>query len=71
MTTDTYRITGMTCDHCARAVTSEISAIPGVTAVNVSVTDGSATVTSDAPLPTESITKAVTEAGYQLISAKS
>lgn len=71
MTTDTYRIDGMTCDHCARAVTSEISAIAGVTAVAVSVSEGVATVTSDAALPTETITAAIAEAGYQLVSAQS
>ena len=29
-TTTTYGVTGMTCDHCVRAVTDELTALPGV-----------------------------------------
>ena len=30
-----YAVTGMTCQHCVAAVTDEVSALPGVTAVAV------------------------------------
>ena len=33
MSTATYTVTGMTCDHCVAHVTEEVSAIPGVTGV--------------------------------------
>lgn len=29
----TYEVTGMTCEHCVNAVTEEVSAVPGVSAV--------------------------------------
>ena len=32
--TSTYAVTGMTCDHCVRSVTEEVSEVPGVTAVD-------------------------------------
>ena len=32
-TTETYDVLGMTCDHCARSVTEEVSAVPGVSDV--------------------------------------
>jgi len=63
-----YTVTGMTCEHCAKSVTEEISAITGVRRVDVDVASGSVTVDSDTPLSTEDVRAAVTEAGYQLTS---
>lgn len=69
MTTDTYRVTGMTCEHCVAAVTEELTALDGVTAVDVDlVADGTSTVTvsSATPLDTTTVAAAVDEAGYAL-----
>jgi copper chaperone len=70
MTTTTYTVTGMTCDHCVNAVTSEVGAIGGVTAVAVDLVSGGSstvTVTSDGPLPREEVAAALDEAGeYQI-----
>ena len=63
----TYAVTGMTCEHCVRAVTEELSALPGVEEVRIDLAGGKATVTSDAPLPVESVRAAVDEAGYELV----
>jgi copper chaperone len=65
----TYAVTGMTCDHCVKAVTEEVSALDGVTSVDVVlVTDGPSevTVTSDAALDRSAVAEAVDEAGYEL-----
>jgi copper chaperone CopZ len=62
----TYAVTGMTCAHCVRAVTEELSALPGVYEVRVDLASGTATVTSADPLPVESVRAAVDEAGYDL-----
>ncbi|MEH0938632.1 heavy-metal-associated domain-containing protein [Micromonospora psammae] len=64
--TQTYTVTGMTCEHCVRAVTGELSALPGVEEVRVDLTAGTATVTSAGPLAEESVRAAVDEAGYEL-----
>ena len=48
--TQTFQVVGMTCDHCARAVTSELMAIAGVTEVSVDVPTGQVTVGSAQPL---------------------
>ena len=48
-TTQTYAVTGMTCDHCARAVRAEVGDVDGVTGVDVDVAAGRVTVTSRAP----------------------
>ena len=66
MTTATYTVTGMTCDHCVRAVTAEVQKIGGVTGVEVELDSGRVTVTSDAPIGDEQIRAAVDEAGYEL-----
>ncbi|MFC9818293.1 heavy-metal-associated domain-containing protein [Streptomyces erythrochromogenes] len=64
-TTTVYRVTGMTCGHCEGAVTSEISALPGVTSVKAVAASGEVTVVSAAPLADEDVRAAVDEAGYE------
>jgi copper chaperone len=70
MTSATYQVTGMTCEHCVRAVTGELKNIPGVTGVTVDLVPGgksAVTVTSEAPLPERAVAAALDEAGdYQL-----
>ncbi|MGH8794465.1 MAG: heavy-metal-associated domain-containing protein [Stackebrandtia sp.] len=69
MTTRTYGVTGMTCDHCVKAVTEEVSAIDGVTGVDVDLKAGAVKVTSQAALTDEAVRAAVDEAGYELTGA--
>ena len=66
ITTETYRVTGMTCDHCVRAVTGELLLLPGVQRVDVDLESGDVTVTSDNPLDRADVAEAVDEAGYSL-----
>jgi len=60
----------MTCEHCAHAVSDELTALQGVSDVRVQLNPGGesdVTVTSDAPLPAEAVAAALDEAGdYQL-----
>ncbi|HSJ19446.1 MAG TPA: heavy-metal-associated domain-containing protein [Nocardioidaceae bacterium] len=70
MTTQTYSVTGMTCGHCAGAVTDEIKALDGVSEVQVDLVAGgtsTVTVTSAAPLDEAAVAEALAEAGdYEL-----
>jgi copper chaperone len=70
MTLTTYKVTGMTCGHCASAVTEEIKGLDGVREVNIDLVPGgtsAVTVTSEAPLDDQAVAAAVDEAGdYQL-----
>ena len=66
MATSTYTVTGMTCGHCVNAVTEEVTALPGVTGVDVDLASGRLTVTSDAPVDDDAVRAAVDEAGYEL-----
>jgi copper chaperone len=70
MASVTYRVTGMTCEHCVRAVTGELKTLPGVTDVAVLLSPGgesAVTVTSLAPLHLDAVSAALDEAGeYEL-----
>ena len=67
MTTAMYRVKGMTCDHCVRAVSAELSQISGVSDVTVDLASGAVTVTSAAPLAADVVLAAVDEAGYEVL----
>jgi copper chaperone CopZ len=73
MTLATYKVTGMTCDHCVRAVSEELKNLDGVSDVTVDlVPDGTSavTVTSDVPLTGDAVAAALDEAGgYHLTGA--
>jgi copper chaperone len=62
----TYTVTGMTCDHCVRAVTDEVGRLDGVTAVDADLASGRVRVASAAPLDDEAVRAAVAEAGYEV-----
>jgi copper chaperone len=70
MTTQTYAVTGMTCGHCAGAVTEEIEALDGVNDVQVDLVAGgtsTVTVTSETALDDAAVAEALDEAGdYKL-----
>jgi copper chaperone CopZ len=63
----TFQVTGMTCAHCRRAVTEEISAVGGVDSVTVDLATGTVTVTAAQPVDRADIAAAVDEAGYALV----
>jgi copper chaperone CopZ len=64
--TTVYAVTGMTCGHCAGAVTDELQTLDGVTAVRVDVAEGRVTVGSTGPLALADVRAAIAEAGYAL-----
>lgn len=62
----TYKVQGMTCEHCVNAVTGELTKIDGVTSVAIDLDNGDVTVESSAPLDPAAVAAAVDEAGYEL-----
>lgn len=61
----TYTVTGMTCGHCVKAISSEVGAIPGVSDVELSLETGKLAVHSEAPVDIDRIVEAVYEAGEE------
>ncbi len=70
MSTQIFPMTGLTCGHCVGAITSEVSAVPGVTEVLVDLVAGGTSilsVTADKALTDAEVAAALDEAGeYQL-----
>ena len=66
-----YRVTGMTCDHCVRAVTEELRSLNGVTQVSVDLHPGGAsyvTVDAERQIADAEVAEALDEAGaYALV----
>ncbi len=73
MSATTYAVTGMTCEHCVRAISEELARLPGVAEVTVELVPGgesSVTVASAAPLAADAVSAALDAAGgYRLGSA--
>ncbi|MCL3861630.1 heavy-metal-associated domain-containing protein [Actinotalea sp. K2] len=70
----TIDVSGMTCGHCVRSVTEELTALPGVTDVAVDLqTTGTSrvTITATEPLSDEDIAAAIDEAGYAIAPPRS
>jgi copper chaperone len=60
------KVSGMSCEHCATAVRTEISGLPGVTDVDVDVASGEVKVVAD-PVPDDAALRAAVDAaGYEL-----
>ncbi len=60
----TLNVTGMTCDHCVRAVTHAVRAIPGAGAVVVDLARGTVAV-QGTPDPA-AVRTAIVEEGYEI-----
>jgi copper ion binding protein len=69
MTTTQYPVKGMTCDHCATAVSVGVGRLDGVTDVRVDLAAGVITVASTAVLDDKAVREAVDEAGYEVIDS--
>jgi copper chaperone len=63
MTETTYNVTGMTCSHCAEAVTREVTEVDGVQSVDVTVETGTVVVHGE-NIDDQAVRAAIDEAGY-------
>lgn len=59
-----YRVLGMSCDHCRRAIQEEVGRVAGVTAVDVDLDAKLVTVHGDAS--DDALRAAIDEAGYEV-----
>jgi copper chaperone len=60
--TQTYVVSGMTCQHCAASVTEEVGELTGVSAVDVDLASGRLQVTGR-DVTVDQVQAAVAEAG--------
>ena len=59
----TLQVGGMTCEHCVRAVTKTLQAVPGVDNVSVSLAGGRAQVEGAAD--PQALVRAIKQEGYE------
>jgi len=72
MPTVEIEIKGMTCAHCVKAVTEELTSL-GAKAVGIDLTPDGVSVArfeSDLPISDEQIAQAVDEAGYDVVGVR-
>jgi copper ion binding protein len=67
MTTKTFNVQGMSCNHCVQAIERALKSLSGVSAVQVDLAQGTVTVTYDEALVGEAKMKeAIEDAGYDV-----
>ena len=64
MTTVTYSIPNISCNHCVHTIKSEVSELPGVQSVEADQTAKLATITFAAPATEEKIKSLLAEINY-------
>jgi len=63
--TNQFKVTGMSCDGCARGIASELKRVPGVVSADVTFSNKLAVVAYDTNrVSADGLKKAIVEAGY-------
>lgn len=68
--TKVMTINGMMCAHCSGTVEKVLGALEGVTSAVVDLEAKTATVTMEQDVSDAVLTKAVTDAGYEVVSVQ-
>lgn len=68
MSTKTFTVKGMTCGNCVKHVTQDVSRIPGVTAVEITLETGAMVISAEGEIDDAAVDQAVVHAGYELVS---
>lgn len=63
--TKTLNVTGMMCQHCVAHVKKALEGVDGVSAVDVNLEAGTATVEAADSVTDEALVAAVVDAGYE------
>ena len=64
MTTVTYKIPNISCNHCVHTIKSEVSDLAGVKSVDADAASKVATITFDEPATEEEIKSLLAELNY-------
>jgi copper chaperone len=63
----TWKVDGMSCEHCVKAITKAVSALPGVSDVAVDLDAKTVTVEYDPALPPDKIKTEIEDQGYDIM----
>jgi copper ion binding protein len=64
MSTITYSIPNISCNHCVHTIQSELGELAGVKSVKADAASKKVVVTFDAPATTDELVKVLTEINY-------
>lgn len=67
MTTVTYSIPNISCNHCVHTIQTEVSELAGVSSVKADLDSHSATIVFDAPADETKIKSLLTEINYPAV----
>ncbi|WP_420749836.1 heavy-metal-associated domain-containing protein [Rhodococcus sp. O3] len=70
MTTNEYRVMGMTCAHCEMSIREEVGEIPGIEDIQVSAKTGTLVVAGSGEIDDAQVLAAVKGAGYSAVRAR-
>lgn len=62
------KVKGMSCGHCAAAVTKALQSLPGVSEVQVDLAGGRVTFQSAAPAAPEDLARVIKAADYEVLA---
>ena len=68
MSTIQFNVPGMSCDHCVRAITSQVGRVAGVKSVQVALDSKVVTIGYDAEIPEQTIISAIHDAGFEEVA---
>lgn len=69
MMKETIKVEGMSCEHCVKAVTGAVSALPGIGSVEVDLKAGTVSVEHDTSQSSiDQIKAEIEEQGYDVVS---
>lgn len=66
MTTTTFAVPGINCEHCKNAIEDAVAPAAGVAAVEVDVASRTATVEHDERAPVERLIELIEDQGYDV-----
>lgn len=66
MSETTYRVPDVSCEHCVRAITQELTKLPGVGHVDVDLGQKLVTVRHDSSVSDAQLREGIAEAGYDI-----
>ena len=66
MSQQTYQVHNVSCQHCFRAITDELTKLPGVQQVGVDLDTKLVTVEHDGSVSDQQLREGIEEAGYDI-----
>jgi copper chaperone len=61
-----YKVPEISCEHCVRAITNELTSVPGIEVINIDIPTKVVTIRHTDEVSDEQIVATIAEAGYEV-----